>query len=493
MKIFGFNFGKDKPSIEHIEQELTKTVKSMSNNFTVISMSAPELPDTKMSKKGDWIEFGKDNLYPEKLLELFYSSATHNAILDNKSKMIAGNGVSITPTSEDPKTNVLIEKFILNPTGQAGIDNDTINDILYKSALDFEIHGWCALEATWSVDFSRIASIKHVPTNKLRINDDTSQVYYSADWSNIKKNPPVSIPAFDPNNKKDYCQMIVIKNKIPGLDYYGGPDYLSCLAWLAIDAALAKYHNSNIHNSFQPGFIINYHYEPQSEEEAASIVRNLRAQYEGPQNTGRLMVFFDNGSSSPEAKPVEVSGIDDQLIALQESVVQYIISGHKVTSPLLLGIALPGKLGYSGGNDLESSYHIFQNTIINPIQTKFEILFNKIIRYWGISGSLEIKKMTESQLGVIKAIPSEVMAVLTIDEKRALAGYDPLPPIEGTPSDEQTLADKLGTNSTQNVLSVLQSSMGEPQKIQSLMILFGLDKESATALVTGIENTNQIA
>ena len=48
------------------------------------SFEAIEMPKFSESRSKDWVLFGKDNLYPQKLIELYQSSAIHHTAINAK-------------------------------------------------------------------------------------------------------------------------------------------------------------------------------------------------------------------------------------------------------------------------------------------------------------------------------------------------------------------------------------------------------------------------
>ena len=69
----------------------------------------------------------------------------------------------------------------------------------------------------------------------------------------------------------------------------------------------------------------------------------------------------------PEITPIQVSNADKQYLALQELLVQNILTAHRVTSPMLMGIKNNTGLG-SNVDELNSSANYFLNTVCKPDQ-----------------------------------------------------------------------------------------------------------------------------
>lgn len=388
MKIFGFNINRAAaPSIKQSTPESTIVHR--------VEFSRPELPSIKEVKNKDWIEFGADNLYPERLLEYLNTSAIHNAIVMSKAKIVAGNdvlfnGQKITEylnTAPNPKVN----HFYNNPSSN---NYENLNDIVYKLSFDYQIFGAFALEVIWSTDFTQIAKINHIDVSKVRCGKMTEgeikKFYFSKDWANYKKCGVSEIATFDPEDKEHYNQLIYVRNWRSGMDYYGMPDYISALAYISIDSQMGQFHLSNINNGFSPSMTLKFYKKPGSPEERDEIVRQINKQFSGTKNSGKAMIFFSDGKElAPDIDPINVTGLDKQYMQMAEQVVQQIIAAHRVTTPMILGIAVPGKLGYS--NELEMSYKAFDKYVITPEQHVIERVLNKIgeINQLGTTMTLE--------------------------------------------------------------------------------------------------------
>ena len=61
-------------------------------NLTTKSVT-PDV-DVRRNRKKDYIYFGKDNLFPNYLIDLADNCSIHRALLETKSKFIAGEGFS---------------------------------------------------------------------------------------------------------------------------------------------------------------------------------------------------------------------------------------------------------------------------------------------------------------------------------------------------------------------------------------------------------------
>ena len=77
----------------------------MKDNIISVNLETATAPIIKEVRGRDYIEYGTDdwrNLYPQFLIDLYYNSSTHAAIINGTAEMIAGEELVI----EDDDTNL---------------------------------------------------------------------------------------------------------------------------------------------------------------------------------------------------------------------------------------------------------------------------------------------------------------------------------------------------------------------------------------------------
>ncbi len=379
----------------------------MDNNktpaVTAMSFARVELPAMREVATKGWATWGSDNLLPRDIMRAFDGSAVHAAIVKSKQQWIAGGGIGIegmTPKeteewlgSAEASTAAELRRLLYSPN-----PDETLADVAAKAALDWVLFGAIALEVTWARDGRSIGRIKHVPSMRVRsglLDEDgrVSEYYYSRDWSRAthKGFTPVRVPGFD-RGMKEECpvQLLFVRDERPDLDYHATPSWWSAMQWVTLDAEMGGFFSSLIQNGFSPSFVAKF-YGQATPEQQQTITQLLRSQYSGSSNAGKMIVTFaDSKELSPEFQPIETSNLDKQYIALSELVIQNIIVAHRVPSPSLVGLAIPGKLGYS--NEVQNSAELFQRTVIGPDQRVIERAINRIMRAGGVYREFTLTK-----------------------------------------------------------------------------------------------------
>jgi len=322
-----------------------------------------------------FVNYGDDNLFPQYLVDLFHSSATHNALSTTIAMMIFGEGFDASDLE-----------------GRLAFDQWNLNDELRKACLDFKIQGGFALEVNWSIDRTTIANVSHLPFENIRSGfcneeEKVDYYYYSKDWED-RKEEPVEICSFDVERKIDHpTQILYVKPFSPGSFYYPKPDYVGSINYIELDKEISIYHINNIQNGMSPSFSIHFKNGIPPEEERNRIRMDIERQLSGASNAGKFIVTYsDDPERKPDFEPFQLSDAHNQYQFLSEEVTAKIMVGHRVTSPQMFGVAVPGKLG--GGGELAESSELFERNVINPARQIVTEAVKTLLNASGLQSSL---------------------------------------------------------------------------------------------------------
>lgn len=373
----------------------------------------------------EWVNYGKDNMYPMFLLDLMHKSAIHGAIQNGKHELTIGNGVSYTGLDNlTPESGAKLNRF-----GNMPNPNETIEDIYFKLAYDQIIFGGYAVQIVWSRDRQSIAEIYHIDFSKLRAekadeNGNVQYYYYSDDWTQYKKKDyiPVKIKAFDINDRKEATQIMYFKDYFPAQFYYPNPSYVSSIPYVLIDWNIGLYHLNNIENGLSPNFIMNIASGIPTDEEQDEFFLNVKRELVGAKGQKVMVTFSEGKEGAPEIIPIQVSDADKQFLTLNEAVLQQLLTANRLTSPMLVGIKTPGQLG--GRSEMMDAYELYYNQVITKIQKQINKSLDKILTINMIPVNVEIIKPTLIGNSLSEAITARIM---TIDELRKEKGLEELP------------------------------------------------------------------
>lgn len=115
-----------------------------------------------------------------------------------------------------------------------------------------------------------------------------------------------------------------------------------------------------------------------SEEERDIIYRQLDAKYSSSNNGGKWFLFFsENPETAPVITPIPNNASDGWYAQMAPQVEGTILTSHRITSPMILGIKQAGQLG--GRAELIDAYNLFLEIVIKPIQEELIKDFEKVI------------------------------------------------------------------------------------------------------------------
>ena len=417
----------------------TRKKKSNTGGIGVINLATYTSPKIVEVKTQEWVSYGEDNNYFGYLQDRINGSPTNNAIVNGISQMIFGKGLDATDKAlkeEDYAQAMLL------------FDNDTVERLCY----DLKAMGQCAIQLVYSIDKSRIVECNHFPVETLRsgkCNDDGEvEVYfYADDWTKInRQNKPTEIPAFGFGNGGE--EILYIKPYKTGFYYYSPVDFQGCLQYCEIEEEVSNYHLNNILQGMSPSMLINFNNGTPTETEQRDIERNIQNKFSGTSNAGRFILSFnDSNNFGATIDPVQLSDAHNQYQFLADETMRKIMVGHRIISPMLLGIKDNTGFG-NNADELQTATVLMENTVIRPFQNLLIKYFNQILAVNSISLNLYFKTLqpldanneltvTEKSNTIIDGINSlsplvanKVLESMTADEIRSLVGLKP--PIQPT-------------------------------------------------------------
>ena len=334
-----------------------------------------------------WVQYGDDNLFPQYLIDLYKSSATHNALCTSIAMMIFGDGV---------QANTLEARLKIEEWG--------LDDEIRKACVDLKIQGGFALEVVYSIDRTTISKVRHCPFENLRSgevdeNEDCHWYYYSKDWAD-KREEPIAVHAFNPSMKNEHpTQILYVKPFSPGSYYYPKPDYIGSIDYIELDKEIGKYHINNIKNGLAPSFTIHFKNGVPASEERRKIRNDIERQLAGATNAGKFIVTYsDSPERKPDFEPFPLSDADKQYQFLSTEVSDKIMIGHRVVSSAMFGVKTAGQLGNT--QELEIASELFDRQVVKPYQ---RIVKNAVESILGAADANAIVTISEPEAVQIQA------------------------------------------------------------------------------------------
>tara|TARA_R100001463_G_scaffold132832_1_gene193792 strand:- start:1110 stop:2375 length:1266 start_codon:yes stop_codon:yes gene_type:complete len=362
-------------------------------------------PTTKVFEddKGDVVYYGEANEFPQYIIELYNKSSINGTAISAKRDAVVGQGL----TTDD--------ESILEYANKEG---ESWNDIFKKVALDKVLFGGFALEIIWSNDRTKIAEVYHIDFSYVRAHKMNNRgiipgYYISSAFQNkgrlrVPKEDLTYVPRFNKLDRTSPSQIIYAGNYEPGMRYYPLPDYNSGLNIIALDAEIDNFHKNNIKNGLAPSLSITTFTNADNEERGV-IEQQLREAYAGSDNAGSL-IYMDvaNKEEAPVITPIPQNGADGYYTTVNDMVTQKILTSHRITSPMILGIKTEGQLG--GRTEMLEAFAHFQKTVIEPIQSDILSVFTDIFKVNGLDVTLGVETTRIFEDG------DETEVVTSIDE-----------------------------------------------------------------------------
>jgi hypothetical protein len=363
----------------------------MENNIQSINLSLYQpVEAVEKENRSGWIDYGQNNLFPQHLINLYQNSPIHNALVNSISYMIEGQG-----------------------TGTI------LDNALQGIAFDLKLQGAFVAEVIWSMDFTRVVQINHLPFENCRLaydkeEDDITGIFYSKDWANTrsKRGKPEFIPAFNPSIAQEQPRQVIYAHGMSaGSVYYPKPDYFGALNYVELSYQMGLYHVNNILNGLFPSFIINFLNGIPQKEEREAIRREWETRLSGASNAGKfLMTFNEDPTRAPQIEAFPLSDADKQYQFLSEETAKQIMVGHRVVSPLIHGIRDTTGFG-SNKDEMLVGLEIFNSQVIRPYQRIIEEVFTPILG----DVNIEMNSIFEDGIAIDSNAPTTVIDVPSTD------------------------------------------------------------------------------
>ena len=437
----------------------------MKNNLISISLATATAPIVQEARGKDWIEFsGGDewkNLYPQFLIDLYYNSSTHSAIINATAEMIAGEDLYVENKDENLEAYVRLKKFLRHANGK-----ESLHQVVKKVAFDFKLQGAYAFHIIWNQERTEIAEVYHVPVERVRagIPNPLGQIdsyFISSNWSDVRNHPQHEIKAFNRLDRTSASQLIYTGSYSPNMDIYHTPDYIAGCNWALVDQRVAEFHLNNIQNGFSGSYFISFANGIPTQEERFQIEQSLTEKFAGAKNSGKfILTFSDDKTRTPEITPIAVSDADKQYLALQELLVTNICSAHRITSKTLMGIDTTNGFS-SNADELRNASNFYHNTVIRPFQTNILNTLQTIFSVNNMDLEVDFEQLKPITVEFDSSILKEVMTQEEIRESLQL------PPLVLT--EKNPVTDALSTMSPLLANKVLNNlTLDEPSNLIGL-------------------------
>jgi hypothetical protein len=376
-----------------------------------------------------YIPFGQDNLYPEILNQMYYTSPLHGAIVDYKVNAVIGGGFNIITDKLSNEEKVELYAF------ENKIKLKKIAPIVTKQLI---IHSRVYFKLCFN-DKGKLTKIENISPEKLRRSRDGKTYFICEDWAS--RIDVFEITPYHPLNK-EYEQLFIYELPCIGQDYYPLPQYSSALNFAFLSGELSYLAKSNIQNAVFPSFAMMFPKRPQSEEEK-NVLRRTIDKLKGAENAGKAVAFFANSAEQmPKIESLPTNSNDKLFQEASGLNTEQICFAHTI-DPILMGVRTSGSLG--NGSDIKQAYVIFEKNVVKPLREIVQDIFNELLHIAKVEGELVINnfqiinetivevdedasKLATRLSSLNPELLAKVLENMTADEIRSLASLPPVKP-----------------------------------------------------------------
>ena len=455
-----------------LNNNVKPTKKFSDGSVRVVNLSGYAAPEIKEVYGKDWVQYGENNDYFDTLIERYLGSPTNSGCINGIVEMIYGRGLDATDSDVKPEMYAKM-KLLLKPREVKRVVND------------YKMLGQAAMQIIYNKEKTSIVKVLHFPMETLRAEKATDgqikAYYYHPKWADIKpSDKPKRIPTFGNGSKSDSIEMFVIKPYKSGFYYYAPVDYNGCLQYCSLEEEVSNYHINNIKNGLQPSLLINFNNGVPNEETQELLERKIYDKFSGTSNAGKfILTFNDSSETKADLEPIHLPDAHAQYQFLADESREKIMMGHRIVSPILMGIKDNTGFG-NNAEELRTASIIMDNVVIRPFQQALIDGFNELLNFNGIflnlyfitlqpiefteldNISTKVRKEEETGEKQTQQLSSQELKDFSDEEGEEM--YSQLEDYGEVVSDEWELVDTQVLDGTETSLEELKTSLAKVSK-----------------------------
>jgi hypothetical protein len=321
------------------------------------------------------VRFGEDNLYPQLLNQMYYTSPIHGGLIEFITNATIGGGYDFVMANLSGSEKVELLTF------ERKMKLEKLSRLLTR---DYVIHRRVCVIVCRD-NKGKLSRLKRVDPSTIRNYVNNERFVFNADWSRGM----AGVKEYNRYNvgTRESESLYVYQDETPGQDIYPIPGYNSVLNWCNLAGDIAFFQKANIQNGVFPSAVIRRPKEFSSIEEIQKFKSEI-GNSTGSGNGGRLMVLTGNGmDDTPEYIQVNANNNDKLFETTLRDLNSEIAKGHRI-DPSIAGISIAGSMG--NNQQMEMSYSIFEKDVVMPLRKTIEEILNDLIDIAKIPNSIKI-------------------------------------------------------------------------------------------------------
>lgn len=355
------------------------------NDIRLIQLNSYVRPPIVETKSKDWVLNGKNNSFYADLVDSYTGSPTNASIINTYIDLIYGRGLGTTSKNT---MDVVKLAQVLSP------------DDLRQVIVDFLLYG----EATFQVLKNKggdLAEIAHVAKEKVAPNKENEDgeidtYWFSDNWNKLNENPPEDFPSF--GTTEEAIEIYNIKPYRAGKKYFSDPEWVTVIPHCQIEKEMSNFYLKSIKQGLSAGYIINIpDGNSLTDEEKAEFERQIKVKLTGSPNALNFILSFNGRDAEVDIVPFPVNEqMHKQWDYLTNETTQKILTGHRCTSPSIVGIV--SSSGFSNtADEMAMAEEQLMKRVIKPKQDVIIDALEQILTHYGINLNLFFKPLSQEE------------------------------------------------------------------------------------------------
>jgi len=369
------------------------------SEFFVTKLAAYTAPEVVELKNKDWVQYGVDNNYFNYIIDVNNNSTTCRAITIGISNMIYGKGLAAHDADKRPEQYAQMMSLFKKSD-------------LRKFINDYKVLGMAAFQLVYQD--GRVKEVHHFPMETLRAEkcNDEGEIegwYYSNHWDNLKPTEkPERIPAFG-FGKANGVEMYVLKPYEAGKYYYSSPDWSSAMPYAVLEDEIGDYLINDCINGFSGTKVVNFNNGVPDPEKMQSIKSDVLGKLTGSRGEKVIVAFNNNSESKTTIDDIPLNDAPQHYEYLADECFRKLIVGHRVTSPMLLGIREGNDGLGNNAEEIKNATQLFDNIVIQCFQDQVIECIDAILSVNDIALDLYFKTLKPLDFSDIDIVNEEII------------------------------------------------------------------------------------
>ena len=352
------------------------------NNIEVIQLESYQTPEVIEDTKKDFVAFGTDNGFYDELIDVYLNSPTSHSSITGIVNQIVGKGIHAHNASMKPNEFANFKSLVKQKD-------------LKKIALDYKLLGEASIQVSYLQ--KKVVKVSHFNRETLRAEkcDDKGSInayYYHPKWSEYQDGDKLTrIPVFGSGSKNE---IYIIRRHIPSMHYYSVPDYIGSLNYGRLECSISEFLCNEVENSFSGSKLVSMANGTPSVEKMRQIKAEITDKLTGVHGEKVIVSFSDSVENRTTIEDISAPNSADVYQYIAEECSRKLMIGHRITSPLLVGIRDSGNSLGSNSEEIQNAHNLFENLVIRPYQDDIIEAIDDILAINGISLDLYVKTLT---------------------------------------------------------------------------------------------------